>query len=75
MAGSPTTSASSSTTGEALDRIVDYGRRASGWQHSVDGYDVVIVDDGAHLQALGKGPGSRIVHRDDEIAIVARRSN
>ena len=55
-----------------LDRIVQYGDRRGDWTSLVDGYRVVVVDDLAHLEALAAEPGSRIVYRDDEIAVVAR---
>ena len=33
----------------------------------------MIVDDRAHLEAFRTEPGAKVVYRDDEIAIVARR--
>ena len=56
-----------------LDRIVDYAARKGEWRRSLDGYRVVIVDGRRHLQALATEPGARIVHNDDEIAVVVRR--
>jgi len=55
-----------------LDRIVAYGRRQGDWQTIVAGYGVVVVDSGRHLRALDAAPRTRVVHRDDGIAIVAR---
>jgi hypothetical protein len=58
---------------QALDTIVGYGRRSEGWQQALSGYDVVVVDDREHLEPLAREPGSRIVYRDDTVAVVTRR--
>jgi len=55
-----------------LDRIVRYDDRRSEWTSLADGYRVVVVDDRGHLRAFNQEPGSRIVYRDDEIAVVER---
>jgi hypothetical protein len=57
---------------KALDRIVRYGRREGDWKAILDGYRVVIVDDGAHLAAMDSEPESNVAYRDDEIAVVVR---
>ena len=56
-----------------LDRIVDYQARRGDWKSVANGYDVVIVDDRAHLRAHLALRGSRLVYEDDEIAVVSRR--
>jgi hypothetical protein len=56
-----------------IDRIARYGRRqGAGWAGLADGYSVVLVDNRPHLEALLAEPGSRLVFRDDELALVAR---
>jgi hypothetical protein len=56
-----------------LDAISRYGNtEGSDWISLADGYDVVIVDERAHLDAHLTQPGAKLAYRDDEIAIVAR---
>ena len=58
---------------ETLDAISRYGNtEGSDWVSLADGYDVVIVDERAHLQAHLAEPGAKQVYRDDEIAVVVR---
>jgi hypothetical protein len=55
----------------ALHDLVAYGKRTPGWQRVVDGYDVVVVDDPAHLRgltALGFEPS----FRDPTIVVLTR---
>ena len=56
-----------------LDRIVDYQARRGDWKSVAKGYRVVIVDDRAHLLGFRTEPDAKVVYRDNEIAIVARR--
>ena len=56
----------------ALDRIVDYGLRETGWRDLVRGYDVVIVDDPGHLRTLRRAPGTRVVYGDKTIFVLSR---
>jgi hypothetical protein len=55
----------------ALDRIVAYGRRPPGWERTVDGYRVVVVDDVEHLRGL-TAAGLTPVFRDPTIVVLAR---
>jgi hypothetical protein len=58
---------------ETLDSISRYGNtEGSNWISLADGYDAVIVDERAHLDAHLAQPGAKLAYRDDEIAIVAR---
>jgi hypothetical protein len=56
-----------------LDRIVHYQARRGDWKSLADGYRVVVVDQRAHLEAFRAVPDARVVYRDDEIAVIARR--
>ena len=56
-----------------LDRIVDYQARRGDWKSVAKGYRVVIVDDRAHLLGFRTEPDAKVVYRDNEIAIIARR--
>ncbi len=57
---------------ETIDRIARYGRRdGPDWASLTDGYDVVIVDDGAHRRAHLAIPGSRVVYQDNKIAVIS----
>lgn len=57
-----------------LDAIARYGRRdGTDWLALADGYRVVIVDNEAHLEALLDEPGSSLVYKDGEIAVVSQR--
>jgi hypothetical protein len=57
-----------------LDRIVDYANRTGERQRSLEGYRVVIVDEGRHLERLAAEPGARVSYRDDAVAVVVRTS-
>ncbi len=72
-AASPTTSASSSTTGQRSTASSATGARKA-LEAVVDGYGVVVVDDAPTSTRSVREPGARVVHRDDDIAIVARSS-
>ena len=56
----------------ALDELITYGRRETGWRTVVDGYRVVVVDDAANLKALTAEPGARIAYRGDDLVVVRR---
>ena len=56
----------------ALDELITYGRRETGWRTVVDGYRVVVVDEAAHLKALTAEPGARIAYRGDDLVVVRR---
>jgi hypothetical protein len=56
---------------DALDRIVTYGRRTPGWQRVVDSYDVVVVEDRAHLAGL-TAHGLEPSFRDSSIVVLTR---
>ncbi|HKX48199.1 MAG TPA: hypothetical protein VJM06_06010, partial [Gaiellaceae bacterium] len=58
---------------DTIDAISRYGNREGPtWISLADGYDAVIVDNRAHLEAHLAKSGSRLVYKDDEIAIVSR---
>jgi hypothetical protein len=57
-----------------LDRIVRYDDMRGDWKSLADGYRVVVVDQRGHLEAFRAEPGSRVLYRDDEIAVVRRPS-
>jgi hypothetical protein len=58
---------------QTLDAISRYGNtEGADWIDLADGYDVVIVDERAHLEAHLAEPGAKQVYRDDEIGIVSR---
>jgi hypothetical protein len=55
-----------------LDDIVRYNARRGDWTSLLDGYRVVVVDDLAHLEALSTEPGTKVLFRDDGVAVVVR---
>jgi hypothetical protein len=55
----------------ALDDLVAYGKRTPGWERVVDDYDVVVVDDRAHLAGL-TARGLRPSFRDSTIVVLTR---
>jgi hypothetical protein len=57
-----------------LDEIIRYGRLDRGWQSELEGYDVLVVNDGKHLKAILAEPLTALGFRDDEIAVVKRSS-
>ncbi len=57
---------------ETLGRLVAYGRRDEGWQRLVDGYDVLVVDDPAHLRGLAREPETRVAYRDKTVVVLER---
>ena len=60
---------------ETIERLSRYGRReGADWISLADGYDVVIVDEAAHLRAHLAEPGARLAYKDTEIALVSRAS-
>jgi hypothetical protein len=56
-----------------LDRIARYGDVQRDWKSLADGYRVVIVDQREHLAAFRREPDAKVLYRDDEIALIARR--
>ena len=60
---------------DTIDRISRYGNtEGADWSSLADGYRVVVVDERTHLETFAAEPGSRVIHRDDEIAVVERRT-
>jgi hypothetical protein len=60
---------------ETIERLSRYGRREGpDWISLAAGYDVVIVDEAAHLRAHLAEPGARLAYKDTEIALVSRAS-
>ena len=60
-----------------FDRLQDYNfEDAPNWKSFADGYRIVIVDETrmSHTKHLLEEPGARVIYRDDEITVVARRS-
>jgi hypothetical protein len=56
-----------------LDRLTRYNaERGADWASILSGYLLVVVDDRHRLDALAGDPRSRVVYRDDEIAVVRR---
>jgi hypothetical protein len=55
----------------ALDDLVAYGKRTTGWQRVVDDYDVIVVDDRAHLTGL-TARGLEPSFRDPTIVVLTR---
>ena len=47
----------------ALDDLVAYGKRTPGWQRIVDDYDVIVVDDRAHLARADRPRARAVVPR------------
>jgi hypothetical protein len=58
--------------GTTLDRIVHVGIRAGDWDRSLNRYSVVIVDGRLDVEALASEQGTRVVYRDEEVAVLAR---
>jgi hypothetical protein len=57
---------------DELDRIFGYERRDTGGPAVVDDFEVIVVDDRAHLSTLNAEPGTKLAYEDDEIAVVTR---
>ena len=62
---------------EFYDRLQDYNYEdGAGWKSFADGYRIVIVDETRSQSQTAdflQEPGTRVVYRDDEITVVARR--
>jgi hypothetical protein len=60
-----------------FDRLQDYNYEdGRNWKSFVDGYRIVIVDETrkSHTKHLLEEPGARVIYRDDEITVVARKA-
>ena len=55
----------------ALEDVIAYGTRAPGWERSVAGYDVVVVDEREHLRGL-TARGLEPSYRDGAIVVLTR---
>ena len=59
-----------------FDRLQEYaGESTPEWKSFADGYRIVIVDETrkSHTADFLEEPGARVVYRDDEITVIARR--
>ena len=60
-----------------FDRLQDYNfEDGPNWKSFADGYRIVILDETrkSHTRNFAKEPGARVIYRDDEITVVARRT-
>ena len=63
---------------EFYERLQDYNfEDGPNWKSFADGYRLVIVDETprSHTADFLEEPGTRVVFRDDEITLVARREH
>src|SRR5262245_2203801 len=60
-----------------FQRLQDYNYEdGPDWKSFADGYRIVIVDETvmSHTKDLLAEPGARVIYRDDEVTVVARRA-
>lgn len=61
-----------------FDRLAEYnGEAGDRWKSFADGYRIVLVDETrrSHTRDFLAEPGARVVHRSDEITVVARQAS